>query len=273
MSKVWFVTGSSRGLGLALVEIILRSGDIVVATARKTDSLQHLVDKYGPGRVLAVPLDVTNHDQVLNAVDEAIKTFSRIDIVVNNAGYADFAAIEDMSLDSFRAQLDVNFFGVVYVTKAIVPVMRKQGSGHIIQVSSIGGRVTAPGYSAYQSAKWALGGFSLCLSQEVAPFGIKVTVLEPGGMDTDWSAASSKAVGEISEPYQQTVGAFWDAFSQSKASWSSPADMANLIWKIPMETEPPLRLLAGRATVAHAKMASEALAASDEKWEHLTTSV
>lgn len=275
MSQVWFITGSSRGLGVALVEMALRSGAAVIATARdpSSSSLQPLLTKYGPSKLLLLPLDVTDNAQVLAAVSLAVKTFGRIDVVVNNAGSASFSAIEDTSMDSFRAQLDVNFFGVVHVTKALVPVMRNQGFGRIIQISSIGGRITAPGYAAYQSAKWALGGFSTCLAQEVSPFGIKVTVLEPGGMDTEWSAPSVGGAAEVSEPYQQTVGAFWDLFSQSRGSWSSPGDVAGLVWRVAGEEKPPLRLLAGRATVEHARMALEGLAREDEKWRYLTTSV
>ncbi|KAH7171477.1 hypothetical protein EDB81DRAFT_678630 [Dactylonectria macrodidyma] len=271
MAKVWFVTGSSRGLGLALVEVILASGDLVVATARKAESLKHLVDKHSSDRILAVPLDVTNNDQVLEAVAAGLKAFGRIDVAVNNAGYADFAAVEDMSLESFRAQMETDFFGVVQVSKAMLPTMRQQGAGHIIQVSSIGGRVATPGLSAYQSAKWAVGGFSTSLSQEVAPFGIKVTVLEPGGMDTEW-AGPSMGRSLISEPYQQTVGAFAELIPQSKPSWSSAAGISNIILQVSKLTDPPLRLLAGRDTVEYAKMSARELAESDEKWRDLTTS-
>ncbi|KPM40334.1 hypothetical protein AK830_g6232 [Neonectria ditissima] len=271
MAKVWFVTGSSRGLGLALVEAILASGDTAVATARKADSLNHLVEKYSSDRVLAVPLDVTNNDQVLAAVDAAVKAFGRIDVVVNNAGYADIASIEDISLESFRGQIETLFFGVVHVTRAVLPTMRKQGSGHIIQVSSIGGRVATPGLAAYQSAKWAVGGFSTSLSQEVAPFGIKVTVLEPGGMHTDMGLSLMQPVA-MSEGYEQTVGALLKAVEQSEKTWSPTAGIANIIVEISKVDDPPLRLLAGADTVEAAKRASEVLAATDEKWRDLTLS-
>ncbi|KAK7402921.1 hypothetical protein QQX98_011319 [Neonectria punicea] len=271
MVRVWFVTGSSRGLGLAVVEAILASGDSVVATARKTDSIDHLVEKYSSDRILAVPLDVTNNDQVLAAVDAAVKAFGRIDVVVNNAGYADIASIEDISLESFRAQIETLFFGVVYVSKAVLPVMRKQGSGHIIQVSSIGGRVATPGLAAYQSAKWAIGGFSTSLSQEVAPFGIKVTVLEPGGMHTELGSSLMQPI-PVSEGYEQTVGEFFKAVENSVKSWSPTAGIARIILDVSKVAEPPLRLLAGADTVEVAKMTSELLAASDEKWRDVTMS-
>src|SRR6185437_3246266 len=139
------------------------------------------------------------------AVAAGTAAFGRIDVVVNNAGYANLAAVEDITLDDFRAQVDANLFGVVNVTKAALPALRAQGAGHIIQVSSVGGRLATPGLSAYQAAKWAVGGFSEVLASEVGPLGIKVTVLEPGGMRTDW-AGSSMRVPPISEPYQSTVG-------------------------------------------------------------------
>ncbi|KAF9766549.1 Oxidoreductase boa17, partial [Fusarium sp. DS 682] len=155
MVRVWFVTGSSRGLGRVLVEKVLESGDIVVATARDSSQLGDLVTKYGPDKVFAISLDVTDFDQANKAVKEAVDKFGRIDVVVNNAGYANLASIEDTDIEGFRAQVDVNLFGVVNVTKAVVPIMRRQKSGHIIQVSSIGGRIGTPGAAAYQSAKWA----------------------------------------------------------------------------------------------------------------------
>ncbi|CAM1504971.1 Fc.00g106080.m01.CDS01 [Cosmosporella sp. VM-42] len=270
MARIWFVTGSSRGLGLALVEAILASGDSVVATARNADSLGHLVEKYGPDRILAASLDVSNNDQVLRVVLLAQKTFGRIDLVVNNAGYADTASIEDMPLESFRAQIETNFFGVVNVTKAFVPILRQQGSGHILQVSSVGGRVGSAGLGAYQSAKWAVGGFSTVLSKEVAPLGIKVTVLEPGGIKTDW-AGSSMGYLPVSEPYKETVGAFKGLRDLYSDYWALPSKIAEAILHISNVEEPPLRLLLGPDTVEYAKQASAELAASDEKWRDLTT--
>jgi NAD(P)-dependent dehydrogenase (short-subunit alcohol dehydrogenase family) len=162
------------------------AGDSVIATARKVEPLKDLVAKHGD-RVMPLALDVTDGEAVREAVEAGHRRFGRIDVVVNNAGYGDVAAIEDVSLESFRAQIDTNFFGVVYVTKAVLPILREQGSGHILQVSSLGGRIGSVGLAAYQSAKGAVGGFSTGLAQEVAPFGIKVTVLEPGGIRTPWS--------------------------------------------------------------------------------------
>ena len=209
MSKVWFVTGSSRGLGRALVEVALEAGDRVAATARNPERLQDLHDTYGDA-VLPMRLDVTDYDAAGRMVARAEATFGRIDVVVNNAGYSNLGSFEDTTIDSFRTQIDTNFYGVVNVTKAVVPLLREQGSGHIFQVSSLSVRLSAPGLTAYQAAKWAVAGFSSGLAQEIAPFGVKVTVLEPGGMRTDW-AGSSMTIPKPSVPYQPTIGAFADA--------------------------------------------------------------
>lgn len=160
--------------------------------------------------------------------------------------------------------------GVVYVSKAVLPILRQQKSGHIFQVSSLGGRIGAPGLSAYQSAKWAVGGFSTVLAQEVASFGIKITVLEPGGIRTDW-AGSSMQVPTVSEPYQATVGAFAESLRKSSGSEVSiPSKIANIVLKVLGEKEPPLRLLVGPDAVEYAGKAAEVLSASDEKWRELS---
>ncbi|KAF4974836.1 hypothetical protein FZEAL_8297 [Fusarium zealandicum] len=269
MARVWFVTGSARGLGRAMVEAILASGDIVVATARKPQSLADLVEKYGSDKILTAALDVSDVDRVNQVVKEAEQAFGRIDLVVNNAGYAEIVSVEDISPEAFRAQMDVNFFGVLNVSKAVLPIMRRQQSGHILQISSVGGRIASPGLAAYQSAKWAVGGFSTSLSQEVAPFGIKVTVIEPGAIMTDFI---NHAVdnGVITEPYQQTVGSTNLVKDRFSSTWPGPSKMANAILYISRVDDPPLRLLLGQDTIPFIKMATEALAASDEKWLNVT---
>ncbi|MEU4744381.1 SDR family NAD(P)-dependent oxidoreductase, partial [Actinosynnema sp. NPDC023658] len=183
MSKVFLVTGSSRGLGRQIAEKVLAAGHSLVATARRPEQLADLTERYGD-RVRAVALDVTDPVAARVAVDAAVTAFGRLDVVVNNAGYANSGSVEDTPADDFRAQVDANLFGVVNVTRAALPVLREQGSGHVIQVSSVGGRATTPGLSAYQAAKFAVGGFSEVLAKEVAPLGVKVTVVEPGGMRT-----------------------------------------------------------------------------------------
>jgi NAD(P)-dependent dehydrogenase (short-subunit alcohol dehydrogenase family) len=272
MSKIWFVTGSSRGLGREIVEAALRAGDKVVATARKPKQLDELKSKYGD-QILALALDVTNSEEVARAVQAGLDAFGRYDVVVNNAGYGDTASVEDTTLESFQAQIATNFMGVVYVCKAVLPILRKQGSGHIFQVSSIGGRLASPGLTAYQSAKWAIGGFSIGLAQEVGPLGIKVTVLEPGGMKTDW-AGSSMNIPPVSEPYQQTVGAFAKFLREhSGREPTDPGKVAQVIVKLANQEDAPLRLLLGTDAVRYVAEAAKQLLESDEKWHSLSVSV
>lgn len=270
--KIWFITGTSRGLGLSIAEAALNSGASIIATARDTAKLTPLVEKYGADRVLSLSLNVADNDSVLAAVKAGHEKFGRIDIVVNNAGYANTVAIEDITIEDFRAQVDTNYMGVVYVTKAIIPIMRVQGSGHFFQISSLGGRVGTAGVAAYQSAKWAVGGFSTVLAQEVAPLGIKVTVLEPGGIRTDWAGSSMK-IPPVSEPYKQTVGVTAEMLRKYGPHFPSlPEKIADIVVKLSEENDPPLRLLVGPETVDMAAEAAKKIADSDEKWRHLTLS-
>ena len=188
MDKTWFIPGSSRGFGRAIAEAALERGDRVVATARNPEQPDDLV-KIHNDHISAVALDVTDTTDAKRAVESAVTSFGSIDIVVNNAGYADSAPIEEMSDESFRRQIETNLFGVVNVTKAALPFFHQQRSGHFLQFSSIGGRVGGtPGMGAYQTAKFAVEGFSEVLNAEVKPLGIKVTIIEPGGFRTDWEA-------------------------------------------------------------------------------------
>ncbi|KAL2207979.1 NAD(P)-binding protein [Sarocladium strictum] len=269
MARIWFVTGASRGLGLAITHAALDSGDLVVATARTPSQLSHLIENYGTERVLTLELDVTNNDQVIEAINKTVEKFGRLDVLVNNAGYANINSIEDMTLQDFKQQFDTNFFGTMYASKAVIPVMRKQGSGRIIQISSLGGRLGSPGLSAYQSAKWAVGGFSTVLQGEVAPFGIKVTVCEPGGMKTDW-LGSSMEIAPVSEGYESTIGAGVEFRKQLTSSWSEPSQVAKSILYISTVEDPPMKLLLGPETPGYAKMIAEGLAKEDEKWKEVT---
>jgi NAD(P)-dependent dehydrogenase (short-subunit alcohol dehydrogenase family) len=272
MPKVFLLTGSSRGLGRQIAEATLAAGHQLVATARQPEGLADLADRYGR-QILPVALDVTDPGAAAAAVAAGTEVFGRLDVVVNNAGYANLAAVEDITLADFRAQVDANLFGVVNVTKAALPVLREQGSGHIIQVSSIGGRLATAGLSAYQAAKWAVGGFSEVLAREVGPLGIKVTVLEPGGMQTDW-AGSSMQVPPISEPYQPTVGAMARLHHElgSATALGDPAKVAQVVLEVAGMAEPPLRLILGSEAYAYAMAAARARAESDAAWHHLTVS-
>ncbi|XVU23908.1 oxidoreductase [Actinoplanes sp. CA-054009] len=272
MSKVWLITGTSRGLGRQLATSVLEHGDRVVATARRPEQLKDLTETYGD-RVRVVALDVTDAEAARAAVTEAVDAFGRLDVLVNNAGYADVAAIEDMPEDTFRAQIEANFFGVVNVTRAALPVMRQQGEGHIIQISSVGGRVASIGLGGYQAAKWAVGGFSEVLAKEVESFGIRITVAEPGGMRTNW-AGDSMGTLAISEAYKPIVEPAVARFSQYNGNQpGDPARIAQVLIDVANHPEPPLHLLLGADAVAVAQAKAESLAASDAEWRAVSESV
>ena len=272
MSDVFLVTGASRGLGRAITEAALNAGHRVVAGARRPAQLDDLAARYGD-QIAAVALDVTDPDAATRAVQTAVDAFGRLDVVVNNAGYADLASVEDTTIDAFRAQIDTNLFGVVNVTKAALPVMRQRGAGHIIQISSLGGRVANAGLSAYQAAKFAVGGFSEALAQEVTPLGIHVTVLEPGGMRTD-GTGSSMTIPPISEPYGPTVGALAAIIANGPAlsSPGDPAKVAQVVLRIAAMAEPPVRLLLGTDAVTYAATAAQVRTAADATWRELSLS-
>jgi NAD(P)-dependent dehydrogenase (short-subunit alcohol dehydrogenase family) len=274
MPKVFLITGSARGLGLDITEAALSAGHSVLATARTPGQLDDLVTKYGE-RIKPFALDVTDAEGALNAVKTAVDAFGRLDVVVNNAGYANVASVEDFTLEDFRQQVDTNLFGVVNVTKAALPVLREQGFGHIINVSSVGGRVASPGLSAYQAAKWAVSGFSSVLAAEVAPLGIRVTVLEPGGIRTDW-AGSSMTIHPVSAPYEPTVGfsvARLGKLEQGlERAAGDPAKVAQVVLQIAGLDEPPVRLLLGSDAVLYAGMVEQAQQESDARWHDLSVS-
>jgi NAD(P)-dependent dehydrogenase (short-subunit alcohol dehydrogenase family) len=271
VSKIWLITGSSRGLGRAMAEAVLAGGHRLVATARKPAELADLAERYGD-RVRTVALDVTDADAAKNAVAAAVEAFGRLDVLVNNAGYADVGSIEDTDDAIFRAQIETNLFGVINVTKAAIPVMREQGAGHIIQISSIGGRTNAPGIAPYQMAKWAVEGFSGVLAKEVGPLGIKVTIVEPGGFRTDW-AGSSMTIRQSRPEYDSTIGAMirYRANMTGQAT-GDPAKAALAILKIANVNEPPLRLLLGSDAVRLADLDNQARIETDRKWRELSLS-
>jgi len=269
-SHVFLVSGASRGLGRAIVEAALKAGHSVVAGVRSASALDDLVAMY-PDRLVTAALDVTDDEQVHAAVALATNRFGRLDVLVNNAGYANMTAIEDADFADFQTQFDTNFYGVVRLTRAALPILRAQRSGHIVQVSSVGGRLTRPGLAAYQSAKWAVTGFSGVLAQEVAPLGIKVSVLEPGGMRTDWSGSSMR-IDPVSDDYASTVGAAAAMSRSENIGASDPAKVAALLLDIVDMAEPPARLLVGPDAFRYATAAGRDLLAADEKWEALSVS-
>jgi NAD(P)-dependent dehydrogenase (short-subunit alcohol dehydrogenase family) len=240
-SKVWLITGTSKGFGRVWAEAALARGDRVAATARDVKTLRPLVDRYGD-LVAAIALDVTDKAAVAAAVAETIRRFGRIDVAVNNAGYGLFGAIEEVSEAEARAQLETNLFGALWVTQAVLPQMRAQGSGHIIQVSSIGGVNAFPTVGLYHASKWGLEGFSQSLAAEVQGFGIKVTIVEPGGFATEWGGPSAKRATPM--PAYDGARA---AIAQVRTA-STPGDpdaTGPAILKVVDAAEPPLRIFFG----------------------------
>jgi NAD(P)-dependent dehydrogenase (short-subunit alcohol dehydrogenase family) len=240
-NKVWLITGTSRGFGKIWAEAALQRGDKVAATARNTKSLNDLVEKYGEN-ILPISLDVNNRNDSLNTVKKVKDHFGRIDILINNAGYGLFGAIEENSEEEVRAQFETNFFGALWLTQAVLPIMREQGYGHIIQNSSIGGVAAFPSLGVYNASKWALEAVSESLAHEVASQGIKVTIVEPGGYATDWAGDSSmhsKAMGE----YQPVKDELMKLFQTMPIGDPNATDKA--ILKIVDAENPPLRLFLG----------------------------
>ncbi len=270
-TKVWLITGSTRGLGRALAEAVLEAGHRLVATGRDPGQLKELVERYRD-QVRAISLDVTSERAATSAVAEAIKAFGRLDVVANNAGYGDVCPIEDMSMAEFRAQIDTNLFGVVHVTKAAIPFMREQGSGHILQFSSVGGRIGPIGRAAYAAAKWGVEGFSEVLSKEVGPLGVKVTIIEPGGFRTDF-AGSSTTIREGRPEYDATVGKtarFQRDFNGKQPG--DPARAAAAVLHIAGIDNPPLRLILGSDAFQAIEQNDPAKLDSDRQWKDLSIS-
>lgn len=239
--KTWFITGTSRGLGRAWTKAALERGDRVAATARNTDTLADLAAQYGDS-ILLLPLDVTDRVAGFAAVEAAHAHFGRLDVVVNNAGYGQFGAIEEVSEAQARAQMETNFFGALWVTQAALPLLRAQGRGHILQVSSIGGLGAFPNIGLYHASKWALEGFSEALAQEVAALGIHVTLIEPGGFDTDWGGSSSAHATPL-PAYDDLRAA--QATRYSRAKRGNPSATSAAIFAAVDADKPPLRLLLG----------------------------
>lgn len=270
MSKVWLVTGCSRGLGREVAQAVLAAGHRLVATARNAGDLAYLPPS---DRLRVIALDVTDAAAARDAVAVATSAFGRLDVVVNNAGTIKANSVEDLSEEDFRRQFETNFFGVYNITRAALPVMHAQRAGHIIQVSSIGGRRTTPGLGAYQAAKWAVGGFSEVLALEVAPLGIRVTCLEPGGMRTDMFGLSMLE-DAIAPDYEPTVGAvIRSIFGRPEGAHGDPAKVAQVILRLAEEKEPPVRLLLGSDAVRRAAEGAAQRAAEDARWKDVSVSI
>lgn len=273
MSKVWLITGSGSGLGRAVAEAALKAGNRVVATARDTGQLTDLVAEYD-AQIRAVRLDVTDEGEGKAAVLAAVETFGRLDVLVNNAGYGDTRPFEQVPSDEFRRLVETCLFGVVNLTRAALPVMRRQRSGHIIQISSLGGRTAFPGNAAYFASKWAVGGFTEGVALEAAPFGVKVTALEPGAMRTNWGKRAHADRPPLLPDYESSVGA---SMKQLEGYWGNetgdPARVADVVLKIADAEMLPPHILLGSDALQYARQAEQARAADADRWQAVSASI
>jgi NAD(P)-dependent dehydrogenase (short-subunit alcohol dehydrogenase family) len=263
--KTWFITGTSRGFGREWTAAALRRGDRVAATARDPSTLDDLAQEHGDA-LLPMALDVTDREAVFEAVRTAHEHFGQLDVVVNNAGYGQFGMVEELSEQEARDQIETNLFGALWVTQATLPFLREQGSGHVLQVSSIGGISAFQGIGMYHASKWALEGLSQSLAQEVQGFGIHVTLIEPGGFSTDWGGSSARHA----EPLD-AYGEVHEASRQRRASGASsagdPSASAEAIMRIVDAEEPPLRCFFGSAPLGIAEQDYERRLATWREWQ------
>jgi NAD(P)-dependent dehydrogenase (short-subunit alcohol dehydrogenase family) len=265
MSKTWFITGASRGFGREWAIAALERGDTVAATARDTSTLDDLVAQFGD-QILPIQLDVTDRAADFAAVAQAHEQFGRLDVVVNNAGYGQFGMVEEISEEEARAQIETNVFGALWITQAALPFLREQGSGHILQVSSIGGISAFPNIGIYNASKWALEALSQSLAGEVADFGIKVTVIEPGAYSTDWGGASAK---------HATPNPAYDAYREKAAAQrqtragnpGDPMATRQAVLEVVDAENPPLRVFFGDGPLAIATRDYESRLATWREWE------
>jgi NAD(P)-dependent dehydrogenase (short-subunit alcohol dehydrogenase family) len=273
MNKVWLITGSASGLGRYIVEAALSAGHQVVASARRPEELSDLIEQNHQS-LCAVKHDVVNEEEARNAVETAVKQFGRLDVVVNNAGYSKFAAFEQMPHADFRSIIDTCFYGVVNTTRAALPVMRRQKSGIIFQVSSVGGRITRPGNSPYHAAKWAVSGFSEALAQETAAFGVQICALEPGGIRTNWGKRAALEIPSILSDYEASVG---NTLRRLDSYWgkenSDPKRIAQVIVELSNEKSLPLHLLLGSDAIVNLERVDEERRQAASQWRSVSASV
>jgi NAD(P)-dependent dehydrogenase (short-subunit alcohol dehydrogenase family) len=271
MNKVWLITGCSTGFGRELAKEVLSSGDKVVVTARKTEDIKDIVAEY-PDTSIALTLDVTKASDIAATVSDAVAKFGRIDVLVNNAGIGYFGAIEESEDDEVRRMFEINFWGLANVTKAVLPHMRAQRSGHIINIASIGGLVGFPAVGFYNATKFAVDGYSEALSKEVAHLGIKVTVVCPSGFRTDWAGRSANNSAIVIDDYKESAGANKDNIrGYSGNQPGDPVLAAKAIVKAVESSEPPLHLLLGAAALKGATNKLQVLKKDYDAWAETTT--
>jgi len=272
MAKVWLITGSGNGLGRDIAEAALAAGDSVVAGARRLEELGSLVEKYGQ-RITPVTLDVREEAAAKAAVQTAVEKYGRLDVLVNNAGYGFMAPFEQITSEQFRDVVETCLFGVVYTTHAAIPVMRQQRSGHIFQISSIGGRIAFPGNSPYHAAKWAVGGFSDSVAAEVALFGVKVCTLEPGGIRTNWAQRAGENSPELLPDYEESVGSIYKLLASVRGkAEGDPKRIAALIVDLANTEDVPRRLILGKDAEVRVQLVEAARAEEAAKYRELTLS-
>ncbi|OBB60095.1 short-chain dehydrogenase/reductase [Mycobacterium sp. 852013-51886_SCH5428379] len=263
--KTWFITGTSRGFGREWTIAALERGDRVAATARDASTLDDLKSRYGDA-LLPIELNVDDREADFAAVARAHDHFGRLDIVVNNAGYGQFGFIEELTEQEARAQIETNVFGALWITQAALPYLRAQRSGHILQVSSIGGITAFQNVGIYNASKWALEGFSQALAQEVASFGIHVTLIEPGGFDTDWGGSSAKRATPLPD-YEEAHAEAERARSQRTAKSGDPKASGAAVLKIVDAQDPPLRVFFGELPLQLARADYENRLKTWEQWQ------
>ncbi|MNC03683.1 3-oxoacyl-[acyl-carrier-protein] reductase FabG [compost metagenome] len=272
MSKVWLITGSGNGLGRHITEAALAKGERVVATARNIEQLEDLVKQYSD-QIRVATLDVTDEEAAQAAVRLALDAFGRLDVLVNNAGYGDIRPFEETSSEDFKKLMDTCFYGVVNLTRAVLPVMRKQRSGHILQISSVGGRFATPGSAAYHAAKWAVGGFTETLAMETAPFGVKISALEPGGMRTNWVNRAIINRPQLLPDYEASVGELLRMMEGLRGQEKGdPVKVAEVVIQLAYADQLPAHLLLGKEAEKGAELAEKQRAADAEKWHSVTIS-
>jgi len=270
--KKWFITGVSSGLGRALAIAAIGAGDVVGGSVRQAAARESFRALH-QDRAQAFIMDVTHHDAVTRVMQAADEALGGIDVLVNNAGYGQFTPFEQMSTEDFQAVVDTCFYGVVYTTRAALPVMRRQKSGHIFQVSSVGGRMAIAGNTSYHAAKWAVGGFSDSLAMEVAPFGVKVCTLEPGGIRTNWARRAGQSTPELLPEYESSVGPIFNLLQRIQGhEEGDPRRIAELIVQWAGMDDVPLRLVLGVDAEQRVQAAEAARASEAAKWHHLTVS-
>ncbi|WP_114937626.1 oxidoreductase [Mucilaginibacter endophyticus] len=266
MKKVWFITGVSSGLGKELAKQVLAAGYLAAVGARKIEDVADIVAAY-PGTSLALKLDVTNADEIVSSVKAIEQKFGRIDVLVNNAGIGYFGSIEESEETEVRRMFEINFFGLAKLTNEVLPIMRSQRSGHIVNISSILGLMSAPAVGFYSATKFAVDGYSESLSKEVAPLGIKVSIIAPSNIRTDWAGRSANETSETMADYQATAGIVKNHLrSISGRQDGDPVRMSAAILKIVASENPPLRLLLGNDSFNEANAKLVAAKADYDAW-------